>query len=78
MEATAGGVPPKRGSGEAILEVLPNAVYSVACDDGAVIHATISGRLRAWRTLAVGDRVTVQTNPYDAKRGRIIGAFPWR
>jgi translation initiation factor IF-1 len=49
-------------------EALPNAMFRVKCDNGLVVLATISGRMRQFY---IRIRVTVEVSPYDPSRGRI-------
>ena len=53
-------------------EVLPDSRYRVTLDNGVVVGAYASGRMRKnhIRILA-GDRVTLEISPYDVTRGRI-------
>jgi translation initiation factor IF-1 len=55
-----------------IVELLPNAMFRVELDNGHVVLAHISGKMRMHfiRVLA-GDRVKVELSPYDLTRGRI-------
>lgn len=56
-----------------VLEALPATSFRVKLDDGNEIMAHLSGRLRINRIkVLAGDRVTVETTPYDEKRGRIV------
>ena len=56
-----------------VLETLPNTNFRVKLDDGREILAYLSGRLRQFRIkILPGDKVTVETTPYDEKRGRIV------
>lgn len=59
-----------------ILESLPNAMFQVKLENGHVILAHISGKIRMnfIKTLP-GDRVTVELTPYDLSRGRITYRF---
>ena len=58
-----------------VLEALPNAMFSVKLENGHQILAHISGKLRMnYIKILPGDKVTVETSPYDLSRGRII----WR
>lgn len=53
-------------------EALPNAMFRVKADNGLVVLATISGRMRQYYIrILPGDRVTVEVSPYDPNRGRI-------
>ena len=55
-----------------ILESLPNAMFQVKLENGHVILAHISGKIRMnFIKILPGDRVTVELTPYDLNRGRI-------
>jgi translation initiation factor IF-1 len=56
-----------------VTEILPDARYRVALDNGHTIVAYTAGRMKKHRikTLA-GDRVTVEMSPYDLDKGRLI------
>lgn len=59
-----------------ILESLPNAMFQVKLENGHVILAHISGKIRMnFIKILPGDRVTVELTPYDLKRGRITYRF---
>lgn len=59
-----------------ILESLPNAVFQVKLENGHVILAHISGKIRMnFIKILPGDRVTVELTPYDLNRGRITYRF---
>jgi translation initiation factor IF-1 len=56
-------------------EVLPNANFKVKLENGHIVLAHISGKLRQnYIKILQGDRVTVELSPYDLNRGRIT----WR
>jgi translation initiation factor IF-1 len=56
-------------------EVLPNCVFRVALENGHVVVAHISGKLRTnYIKIVKGDHVTMELSPYDLNRGRIV----WR
>lgn len=59
-----------------VIDTMPNAMFTVELENGHQILATVSGKIRKnyIRTLA-GDRVTVETSPYDLTRGRITYRF---
>ena len=58
-----------------VVEALPNAMFQVELPNGHKILAHISGKLRMnFIRILPGDKVTVQTSPYDLTRGRIT----WR
>lgn len=55
-----------------VKETLPNALFRVELEDGRVILAHISGKMRKYRIRVLpGDKVKVETSPYDPNRGRI-------
>lgn len=55
-----------------IVETLPNTLFRVELDNGHVITAHISGKMRKnYIRILTGDRVTVQITPYDLTKGRI-------
>ena len=56
-----------------VLEVLPNAMFRVELENGHMILAHTSGRMRKNRIrVLAGDSVTVEMTPYDLTKGRII------
>ncbi len=55
-----------------VTEVLPNANFKVALENGVVIDAHVSGKIRMnYIRILPGDKVTVEISPYDLTRGRI-------
>jgi translation initiation factor IF-1 len=55
-----------------ILEALPNAIFRVELENGHVIIAHISGKMRKFYIrILPGDRVKVEMSPYDLTKGRI-------
>ena len=55
-----------------VLENLPNTQFRVELDNGHVVIAHISGKMRKhYIRILRGDRVTVQLTPYDLSKGRI-------
>lgn len=56
-----------------VLEVLPDAKFRVELENGHVVVAYTSGRMKKNRikTLA-GDRVTVEMTPYDLEKARLV------
>ncbi len=55
-----------------VIEPLPNAMFRVELDNGHVILAHISGKMRMhFIKILPGDRVTLELSPYDLTRGRI-------
>ena len=58
-----------------VLETLPNAMFKVELENGAVIMAHVSGKIRMnYIRILPGDKVLVEMSPYDLTKGRII----WR
>lgn len=58
-----------------IVESLPNATFKVALQNGHVITAYISGKLRMhYIKIIPGDTVKLEMSPYDLTKGRIV----WR
>ncbi len=56
-----------------VTETLPNTMFRVELDNGHVITAHISGKMRKnYIRILTGDRVTVEMTPYDLSKGRII------
>jgi translation initiation factor IF-1 len=55
-----------------ILELLPNATFRVQLENGHMVLAHTSGRMRKNRIrVLAGDKVTVEMTPYDLSKGRI-------
>jgi len=55
-----------------VIEPVPNAMFKVELDNGHVVLAHISGKMRKYYIrILPGDRVTVELSPYDLSRGRI-------
>ena len=55
-----------------VVETLPNAMFNVRLENGVVILALVSGKIRMnYIRILPGDRVTVEISPYDLTRGRI-------
>lgn len=53
-------------------EALSNAMFRVRLENGHMIKATISGKMRMhYIRLLPGDKVAVEMSPYDLTRGRI-------
>ncbi len=58
-----------------VVEAMPNATFKVELQNGHVILAHISGKLRMnFIRILPGDKVTVEMSPYDLTKGRIT----WR
>jgi translation initiation factor IF-1 len=55
-----------------IIEALSNAMFRVELDNGHVIIAHISGKMRMhYIRILPGDKVRVEISPYDLSKGRI-------
>jgi len=56
-----------------IVETLPNTMFRVELDNGHIIIAHISGKMRKnYIRILTGDKVTIEMTPYDLTKGRII------
>jgi len=54
------------------METLPNTMFRVQLENGHVVTAHISGKMRKhYIRILTGDKVTVQLTPYDLTKGRI-------
>ena len=59
-----------------VLEALPNAMFQVEVENGHVVLAHVSGKIRMnFIRILPGDKVTIELTPYDLKRGRITYRF---
>lgn len=55
-----------------IVEALSNAMFRVELENGHVIIAHISGKMRMhYIKILPGDKVRVEISPYDLTKGRI-------
>lgn len=55
-----------------VIDVLPNAQFRVELENGHVVLAHISGKIRMHKIrILPGDNVVVELSPYDLSRGRI-------
>ena len=55
-----------------VLEALSNAMFKVQLQNGHIITAHISGKMRMhFIRILPGDKVKVEMSPYDLTRGRI-------
>lgn len=58
-----------------VVEVLRNAMFKVKLNNGHIVTATISGKLRMnYIKIFAGDAVKLEISPYDLTKGRIT----WR
>jgi len=72
------GTSPKKSTKEVIelegtvLETLPNALFRVELENGHVVLAHISGKMRMhYIRIIPGDRVALEMTPYDLSKARI-------
>ena len=57
-------------------EARPGLAFTVRLDNGHLVHAYVSGKMRRHRIrILPGDRVQVELSPYDLRRGRITYRF---
>ncbi|MEO7617615.1 MAG: translation initiation factor IF-1 [Candidatus Saccharibacteria bacterium] len=55
-----------------VLETLPNAMFRVELENGHIVLAHISGKMRMhYIRILPGDRVTLEMTPYDLTKARI-------
>ena len=55
-----------------VIETLPNTMFRVELENGHVVTAHISGKIRKhYIRILTGDTVTVEMTPYDLTKGRI-------
>lgn len=56
-----------------VIDALPNTTFRVELDNGHIVNAHISGRMRKhYIRILTGDLVTVELTPYDLSKGRIV------
>ncbi len=59
-----------------IIEALPGTQFRVELENGHVVLAYLSGKMRRYYIrILLGDRVRVELSPYDLTRGRITYRF---
>lgn len=59
-----------------VLDTLPNAMFKVELENGHIILAHVSGKIRMnYIRILPGDKVTVEMSPYDLTKGRITYRF---
>lgn len=55
-----------------VIETLPNTTFRVKLENGHVVNAHISGKMRKnYIRILTGDKVKVEMTPYDLSKGRI-------
>ena len=56
-----------------IIETFPNTVFEVELDNGHIVTAHISGKMRMNNIrLMTGDKVKMEMSPYDLSKARIV------
>ena len=59
-----------------VIDTLPNTMFRVELENGHIITAHISGRMRKnYIRILKGDKVIVEMTPYDLTKGRITFRF---
>lgn len=59
-----------------VIEALPNAMFKVELENGHIVLAHVSGKIRMnFIRILPGDKVTIELTPYDLTRGRITYRF---
>ena len=59
-----------------VVEALPDAMFQVELENGHVVLAHVSGKMRMnFIRILPGDKVTMELTPYDLNRGRITYRF---
>ena len=59
-----------------VVEGLPNAMFQVELENGHIVLAHVSGKMRMnFIRILPGDKVTMELTPYDLNRGRITYRF---
>ena len=55
-----------------VIDTLPNTMFRVELENGHVVMAHISGKMRKnYIKILTGDSVQVELTPYDLSKGRI-------
>ncbi|MGO2354337.1 MULTISPECIES: translation initiation factor IF-1 [Marinomonas] len=56
-----------------IIDTLPNTMFRVELENGHIVIAHISGKMRKnYIRILTGDKVKVELTPYDLSKGRIV------
>ena len=62
-----------------VVESLGNAMFRVELENGHIITAHISGKMRMhYIKILPGDRVKLEMSPYDLSKGRITFRYKYR
>ncbi len=60
-----------------VVDTMPNTTFRVELENGHIIMAHISGRIRKnYIRIMTGDKVRVEMTPYDLSKGRITYRLP--
>lgn len=56
-----------------VMESLPNTMFKVKLENGHIVLAHISGKMRMnYIRILPGDKVTIEMSPYDLSKARIV------
>ncbi len=56
-----------------VIDTLPNTMFRVELENGHVVTAHISGKMRKnYIRILTGDKVRVEMTPYDLNKARIV------
>lgn len=56
-----------------VIEALPNAMFKIKLENGHIVLAHVSGKMRMhFIRILPGDTVVVEMSPYDLNKGRIV------
>ena len=56
-----------------VVDTLPNTMFRVKLDNGHIVTAHISGKMRKnYIRILTGDKVTIEMTPYDLSKARIV------
>jgi translation initiation factor IF-1 len=56
-----------------VIDTLPNTMFRVELENGHMVTAHISGRMRKnYIRILTGDKVKVELTPYDLSKARIV------
>ena len=59
-----------------VVEALPNAMFQVELENGHIVLAHVSGKMRMnFIRILPGDKATMELTPYDLNRGRTTYRF---
>lgn len=59
-----------------VIEALSNAMFRVELENGHIVTAHISGKMRMnYIRILPGDKVKLEMSPYDLSKGRIVSRY---